>query len=56
VEPEDIVAIRGLLLCDSRDLRPETMLENLDTMTYPQFEAALNSFRSDRAIRSGGAR
>lgn len=54
-EPEQIVAFRGLLLSDAVDLRPETMLENLDTMQYNAFAAALEGLRASSAIRVGGA-
>jgi hypothetical protein len=54
-EPEQIVAFRGLLLSDAVDLRPETMLENLDTMSYNAFAAALEGLRASSAIRVGGA-
>jgi hypothetical protein len=54
VEPEQLAAFRGLLLTDAIDLRPETMLENLDTMTFATFRTALEGLRASSAIRIGG--
>lgn len=56
MEPEQIVAFRGMLMSEAIDLRPETMLENLDTMTYVSFAAALEGLRASSAIRVGGLR
>ncbi|MGV3617196.1 MAG: hypothetical protein ACO1SV_17860 [Fimbriimonas sp.] len=53
-EPEGIVSFRALLLTEASDLRPETMLENLDTMSYAAFASALESLRATSALRIGG--
>jgi hypothetical protein len=53
-EPEQIVSFRALLLTEASDLRPETMLENLDTMTYAAFASALEGLRATSALRIGG--
>lgn len=39
--PEGIASFRGALMADAPDLRPESMLENLENMTYANFEAAM---------------
>lgn len=54
-EPEQIVAFRGLLMSEAVDLRPETLLENLDTMPYAAFASALEGLRASSSIRIGGA-
>jgi len=41
---------RGLLLVQENDLKPETMLENIDAMTLEEFRAALASLTSDQAV------
>ncbi|CAN5342565.1 hypothetical protein BH11ARM1_BH11ARM1_11460 [soil metagenome] len=43
-------SFRGLLLVQENDLKPETMLENIDAMTLEEFRAALASFTSDQAV------
>lgn len=55
-EPEQIVAFRGILMSEAVDLRPETLLENLDTMPYASFASALEGLRASSAIRIGGVR
>jgi predicted Zn-dependent peptidase len=45
---------RGLLLIQERDLRPETLQENIEAMTAAQFAAALSEFSSGTAIRVVG--
>jgi predicted Zn-dependent peptidase len=45
---------RGLLLVQSRDLRPEVLLENIDTMTLEDFQMALAAFGSAKAVRVVG--
>ena len=52
--PAGIAEARGQLLVQEVDLKPETMLENLDTMTLEKFSAALSAFRSEEALRVVG--
>ena len=54
IEPQDIATFRGLLLAEASDLRPETLLENLEVMRYTAFASAFESLRADSAIRIGG--
>ena len=37
---------RGQLMVQAFDLKPETLLENLDTMTPKNFSDAIEAFRS----------
>jgi len=48
--PESVAEFRGMLLVQEYDLKPETILENLDAMTPKDFASALNAFRSPGAI------
>lgn len=48
--PSGIADARGLLLVQEFDLKPETMLENLDTMSVKRFTEALAAFRSPEAV------
>ncbi len=43
-DPARVAALRGRLLAQSPSLRPETLLENLRTVTVPQFREAWKSF------------
>ncbi len=52
--PEGIADTRGLLMVQEVDLKPETLLENLDTMTPKLFAAAVNDFRSTSAVTVEG--
>lgn len=52
-EADGIVSFRGLLLTSAVDLKPEIMLENLETMKYAAFVAALESLQSPTAIAVG---
>ncbi|MEZ0327945.1 MAG: hypothetical protein ACAH95_18785 [Fimbriimonas sp.] len=45
---------RGLLLVQERDLRPETLRENIDAMTLEQFREALARFISPTAVTVTG--
>jgi len=45
---------RGLLLVEEFDLKPETLLENLDTMKYQSFVAAMGAFQSNAAVTVEG--
>lgn len=45
VEPSDETSFRGMLMVQERDLRPETMIENLESLPYRDFERALNLLR-----------
>jgi hypothetical protein len=45
---------RGLLLVQERDLRPETLRENIDAMTLDQFNEGLALFNSSSAIAVAG--
>ncbi|AIE87539.1 peptidase, M16 family [Fimbriimonas ginsengisoli Gsoil 348] len=49
-EPETAAAFRGMLLVCERDLKPEIMLENLDSLQFAEFERAFNGF-TGRASR-----
>ena len=55
-DPESIGSSRGRLLCQSPSLRPETLEENLVTMTYSDFVAGLARFRDGRAVVVEGQR
>jgi predicted Zn-dependent peptidase len=48
--PSGIAEARGLLLVQEFDLKPETMIENLDTMSVNRFTEALAAFRSPEAV------
>ncbi len=48
--PSKIAEIRGELLVQDFDLKPETMVENLDTMTPADFARAVEAFRSPEAV------
>jgi predicted Zn-dependent peptidase len=52
--PEHIANIRGLLLVNGVDLKPDVLLENLKSMTYKQFEAAINAFKSNDVVVVSG--
>lgn len=52
--PEAIAEIRGQLMVQEVDLKPETLLENLDTMTVKNFTDAIEAFRSASAIHVEG--
>jgi len=52
--PDRIADIRGQLLVQEVDLKPETMLENLDTMTPKNFADAIDAFRSPVAVTVAG--
>ena len=55
-DPESIGSSRGRLLCQSPSLRPETLEENLVTMTYSDFVAGFSRFRDGRAVVVEGQR
>jgi len=48
--PEHIASIRGLLLVNGVDLKPDVLLENLEAMTPKQFSAGIDAFRSTEAV------
>jgi hypothetical protein len=48
--PDGVAEARGQLLVQEIDLKPETVLENLDTMTAKNFSDALEAFRSPVAV------
>ena len=48
--PAGIADARGVLLVQEFDLKPETMIENLDTMSVKRFTDALAAFRSPEAV------
>jgi predicted Zn-dependent peptidase len=48
--PEGIAEVRGQLLVQQFDLKPETLLENLETMTPKNFADAIQAFSSIEAI------
>ncbi len=52
--PSNIAEIRGKLIVQEFDLKPETMIENLETMTFRNFSDAIAAFRSVEAIRVEG--
>ncbi len=52
--PEQIAGIRGLLIVNAIDLKPDTLIENLNAMTFKQFTAAVDFFRSSDAIVVNG--
>jgi len=52
-EPAEQAAFRGMLMVDERDLKPETMLENLDALKFSDFQAALQEFKT--AGHDGGS-
>ncbi len=47
---------RGMLFVQERDLRPETLGENIEAMTFEQFSKALAQFQSDSAVTVKGRR
>ena len=48
--PADIAEARGFLLVQEFDLKPETMIENLDTMSVKAFSDAMAAFHSPDAV------
>ena len=48
--PDQVASIRGILLSNATDLKPELLVENINAVTYKQFVAALAAFRSDEAV------
>ena len=48
--PSEVADSRGLLLVQQVDLKPETLLENLDTMSFQRFKEALEEFLSEKTI------
>lgn len=49
--PEGIAYLRGLLLCQGQSLRPETLLENIDQVTFADFASAFEGYRGDRCVK-----
>ena len=54
-DPVSLAFLRGLLLVQSQGLKPETLLENLDSMQLDQFRDGLDAFRT-HAVAVGGMR
>lgn len=54
--PSSVASARGLLLVQSVALRPETLLENLDSMTLGQFRKGLAAYADGEAVVVEGAR
>lgn len=54
--PSGITSLRGLLLVQSVNARPEQMSEAIAAFTPAQFAEALTRFRADEAISVGGNR
>jgi hypothetical protein len=52
--PAEIADQRGLLLVQQVDLKPEILLENLDTMTFKKFSDALAELASDKTVKVVG--
>ena len=48
--PADIASTRGHLLCQSATLRPETLAENLPSLSFDQFKAGLAQFQTGNAV------
>lgn len=54
IGPENDGFLRGLLLVQGAGIRPETMLQNLDSMSVDDFKAALDGFKGTRAVTVSG--
>jgi len=52
--PDQIATIRGILMANSTDLKPEVLLENINAVTYKQFSEAMAAFNSDSAVVVNG--
>jgi hypothetical protein len=50
-EPDQAASFRGMLLVQERDLRPETMLENLETLSFSEFDRAFRMFQTGEGAR-----
>jgi hypothetical protein len=53
-DPSAVAALRGMLLVQSPGLKPEVMLENLDSMREDQFQQGLEAFKHASASTAGG--
>jgi hypothetical protein len=45
-EPQSAASFRGMLIVSERDLRPETMIENLNALQFEDFKDAVEAFKS----------
>ena len=52
--PEQTAGFRGLLIVNAIDLKPDTLIENLNAMTFKQFSAAVDFFKSSDAVVVNG--
>jgi predicted Zn-dependent peptidase len=52
--PSNIAFWRGLLLVQARDLRPETLSENVDLLTQAQIQSAIDLIKSEQVVRVVG--
>jgi len=51
--PEHVAAFRGLLLVNAIDLKPDSMLENINAMTHADFASAIESYRTNAVMVQG---
>lgn len=52
-DPEQAAAFRGMLMCQVSDVRPETMLENLQSLKFEDFKKAFDLFKKDGIVVEG---
>jgi len=52
-DPEQAAAFRGMLMCQVSDVRPETMLENLQALKFEDFRKAFDLFKKDGIVVEG---
>jgi hypothetical protein len=49
-DPSSLASFRGMLLVQSAGLKPETILENVNTMSLDEFKRGLQAFSPERAV------
>lgn len=54
--PSSVAFARGLLLVENSSLKPETLVENLKTMSFDEFKRGLARFQGAAAVTVEGAR
>lgn len=52
-DPARAAAFRGMLMAQASDVRPETMLENLDVLSYEEFAKAVKGFQTGGVVVRG---
>lgn len=52
-EPAAAASLRGMLLSQERDLRPEAMIENLQSLDVAEYDRALSAFRAAAVVVRG---